>query len=154
MRLTLRNVWTLESRGYLGPGYTWDQGIPGSGYTKDPSNRTTRVLLGARLALALIRHALLCLLCNSLLCCDMRCVACCGRFAWPVPENRPGYVANPVSLRSLVFLRNVVYHLALEGSLGSFSDARFLCREGVATQTFRSKSVAGPNHSTVDSTRW
>ena len=51
MRLTLRNVWTFGSRGYLGPGYTWDQGIPGSGHTKDPSTRKTRVLLGARLAL-------------------------------------------------------------------------------------------------------
>ena len=95
MRLTLRNVWTLESRGYLGPGYTWDNGIPGSGHTKDPSTRTTRVLLGSRLAVALIRHALLCLLCNSLLCCDMRCVACCGRFAWPVPGKPPGICSKP-----------------------------------------------------------
>ena len=61
-----------------------------------------------------------CFACFALLCCAVICGALLasedspGRFL----ENRPGYLANPVSLRSLVSLRSVVDHLALEGSLG------------------------------------
>jgi hypothetical protein len=43
----------------------------------------------------LVRHVLLCLLCIALLCCDMRCVACFGGFARPVPGKPPGLFSKP-----------------------------------------------------------
>ena len=57
-----------------------------------------------------------CFACFALLCCAVICGSLLssedspGRFL----ENRPGYVGNPVSLRSLVSLRSVVDHLIIK----------------------------------------
>ena len=57
-----------------------------------------------------------CFACFALLCCAVICGSLLssedspGRFL----ENRPGYVGNPVSLRSLLSLRSVVDHLIIK----------------------------------------
>jgi len=90
---------------HVRPGYYWGLGSPS------------------------LRFGMRCLACFAIVCCAVIQDALLAAEDFPGRslENRPGYVANLVSLRSLVFLRSVVDHLALEGSLGSFSGGRFLC---------------------------
>jgi len=116
---------------HVRPGYYWGLGSPS------------------------LRFGMRCLACFAIVCCAVIQDALLAAEDFPGRslENRPGHVANLVSLRSLVFLRSVVDHLAWKVRWDPSAEGDSFAVGGVVTQTLRSKSVAAPKHSTVESTR-